>query len=88
LRVANSWELCAGLKYATDDPWAGGAKKLAFEQATRNKHTQVTRIHALSTKHLSRAGKRIYKGKILAENGGLEVALDPDGVLGIWKAGA
>jgi hypothetical protein len=25
---------------------------------------------------------------ILAENGGLEVALEPDGVFGIWKAGA
>jgi len=29
-----------------------------------------------------------YEGKILAENGGLEVELDPDGVLGIWNGGA
>jgi len=27
----------------------------------------------------------VCREKILAENGGLEVALDPEGVLGIWK---
>jgi hypothetical protein len=29
----------------------------------------------------------LEKGKTLAENGGLDVELEPDGVFGIWNAG-
>jgi hypothetical protein len=30
----------------------------------------------------------LEKGKTLAENGGLDAELEPDGVFGIWNAGA
>lgn len=59
---------------------------LAFARATRGGRAQiVTRIQVIRT---AAEGLQVERKKKLAENGGLEVVLEPDGVSGIWNAGA
>ena len=53
-------------------------------------YLHLNRLQGGTRKRLSLGSEEI-RGKtvtILAENGGLEVALEPDGVFGIWNAGA
>lgn len=53
-----------------------------------NKKKIVTRIRGNSYRQRRDAWMGGKTVTILAENGGLEVALEPDGVFGIWNAGA
>lgn len=83
MTVESSSSLYDGRRCAVAGLEAGG-KNLGFERAVERKRKMITRIQAPSYKAPQRSGNHEgQKGKILAEKGGLDVALDPEGVLGI-----